>query len=76
MDAAFWNGRYAVAGHVYGEEPNAFVAEMALVSAAKPCAEKNAASKTAGNNLRNPDFITSRAAWALGESFSTTKYTK
>ena len=29
MDAAFWNGRYAVAGHVYGEEPNAFVAEMA-----------------------------------------------
>jgi SAM-dependent methyltransferase len=29
MDAAFWNDRYAVAGHVYGESPNAFVAEVA-----------------------------------------------
>jgi SAM-dependent methyltransferase len=29
MDAAFWNDRYAVAGHVYGEAPNAFVAEVA-----------------------------------------------
>ena len=29
MDATFWNDRYAVAGHVYGEAPNAFVAEMA-----------------------------------------------
>jgi hypothetical protein len=29
MDATFWNDRYAVAGHVYGEEPNAFVAEVA-----------------------------------------------
>lgn len=29
MDATFWNDRYAVAGHVYGEAPNAFVAEVA-----------------------------------------------
>jgi len=29
MDAAFWNNRYAAAGHVYGEAPNAFVAEVA-----------------------------------------------
>jgi SAM-dependent methyltransferase len=29
MDAAFWNDRYAVAGHFYGEVPNAFVAEVA-----------------------------------------------
>jgi len=29
MDAAFWNDRYAIAGHVYGEAPNAFVAEVA-----------------------------------------------
>ena len=29
MDAAFWNNRYAIAGHVYGEAPNAFVAEVA-----------------------------------------------
>jgi SAM-dependent methyltransferase len=29
MDAAFWNDRYAVTGHVYGEAPNAFVAEVA-----------------------------------------------
>ena len=29
MDAAFWNNRYAVASHVYGETPNAFVAEVA-----------------------------------------------
>lgn len=29
MDAAFWNDRYAVTGHVYGDAPNAFVAEVA-----------------------------------------------
>jgi len=29
MDAAFWNDRYAAAGHVYGETPNAFLAEVA-----------------------------------------------
>jgi hypothetical protein len=29
VDAAFWNHRYAAAGHVYGETPNAFVAEVA-----------------------------------------------
>jgi SAM-dependent methyltransferase len=29
MDATFWNDRYAVADHVYGEDPNAFVAEVA-----------------------------------------------
>ncbi len=29
MDATFWNNRYAVASHVYGEAPNAFVAEVA-----------------------------------------------
>jgi SAM-dependent methyltransferase len=29
MDVNFWNDRYAVAGHVYGEAPNAFVAETA-----------------------------------------------
>jgi SAM-dependent methyltransferase len=29
MDATFWNDRYAVANHVYGEDPNAFVAEVA-----------------------------------------------
>ncbi len=29
MDVSFWNNRYAVAGHVYGEAPNAFVAEVA-----------------------------------------------
>lgn len=29
MDAAFWNDRYAVTGHVYGEVPNDFVAEVA-----------------------------------------------
>ena len=28
MDAATWNDRYAAAGHFYGEEPNAFVAEV------------------------------------------------
>jgi SAM-dependent methyltransferase len=36
MDAAFWNDRYAVAGHVYGEAPNTFVAEMALQIPAGP----------------------------------------
>jgi SAM-dependent methyltransferase len=29
MDATFWNQRYAVPHHVYGETPNAFVAEAA-----------------------------------------------
>lgn len=29
MDAAFWNNRFAVSQYVYGETPNAFVAEMA-----------------------------------------------
>jgi len=29
MDVSFWNHRYAVAGYVYGEMPNAFVAEVA-----------------------------------------------
>jgi SAM-dependent methyltransferase len=29
MDVSFWNNRYAVAGHVYGEAPNAFVAQVA-----------------------------------------------
>ena len=29
MDAAFWNDRFAAADLVYGEEPNAFVAEVA-----------------------------------------------
>ena len=32
----FWNDRYAVAGHVYGEEPNAFVAEVARQIPAGP----------------------------------------
>lgn len=36
MDAAFWNNRYAVAGHVYGEAPNAFVAEVASQISAGP----------------------------------------
>ncbi len=36
MDAAFWNDRYAVAGHVYGEAPNAFVAEVASQIPAGP----------------------------------------
>ncbi len=29
MDVTFWDNRYDVAGHVYGEAPNAFVAEVA-----------------------------------------------
>jgi hypothetical protein len=29
MDASFWNNRYAVTSHVYGETPNAFVAQCA-----------------------------------------------
>ena len=29
MDASFWNDRYAGAGYVYGQAPNAFVTEMA-----------------------------------------------
>jgi SAM-dependent methyltransferase len=36
MDASFWNNRYAVAGHVYGEAPNAFVAEVASQISAGP----------------------------------------
>src|ERR1017187_4356887 len=36
MDAAFWNNRYAVAGHIYGEGPNAFVAEVASQISAGP----------------------------------------
>ena len=28
MDATFWNDRYAVDGHVYGEAPNRFLAEV------------------------------------------------
>ncbi len=36
MDAAFWNDRYAVAAHVYGEAPNAFVAEVASQIPAGP----------------------------------------
>ena len=29
MDASFWNDRYAASDYVYGQVPNAFVAEMA-----------------------------------------------
>ena len=29
MDASFWNERYAAEHHVYGEEPNAFLREVA-----------------------------------------------
>lgn len=29
MDVDFWNSRYSVSGFVYGEQPNAFVAECA-----------------------------------------------
>ena len=36
MDVNFWNDRYAVAGHVYGEAPNAFVAETASQIPAGP----------------------------------------
>jgi len=36
MDIAFWNQRYAVADHVYGEEPNAFVAQVASQIPAGP----------------------------------------
>ena len=36
MDAAFWNNRYAVAGHVYGETPNAFVEQVASQIPAGP----------------------------------------
>ncbi len=36
MDAAFWNDRYAVAGHFYGEAPNTFVAEVASQIPAGP----------------------------------------
>jgi hypothetical protein len=36
MDATFWNDRYAAADHVYGEEPNAFVAEVAAHIPAGP----------------------------------------
>lgn len=36
MDAVFWNDRYAVAGHFYGEAPNAFVTEVASQIPAGP----------------------------------------
>ncbi len=36
MDAAFWNNRYAVPQYIYGETPNAFVAEMASQIPAGP----------------------------------------
>lgn len=36
MDAAFWNNRYATPHFVYGETPNAFVAEMASQIPAGP----------------------------------------
>jgi SAM-dependent methyltransferase len=36
MDAAFWNNRYATPHFVYGEAPNAFVAEMASQIPAGP----------------------------------------
>jgi len=29
LNASFWNDRYAVADHIYGEKPNAFVADVA-----------------------------------------------
>jgi SAM-dependent methyltransferase len=36
MDAAFWNDRYATPRYVYGEAPNAFVAESAAQVPAGP----------------------------------------
>jgi SAM-dependent methyltransferase len=36
MDAAFWNNRYAAPQYIYGETPNAFVAEMAAQIPAGP----------------------------------------
>jgi len=36
MDASFWNNRYATPHFVYGETPNAFVAEMASQISAGP----------------------------------------
>ena len=36
MDAAFWNNRYAAARFIYGETPNAFLAEMASQIPAGP----------------------------------------
>jgi len=36
MDVAFWNNRYATPHFVYGEAPNAFVAEMASQISAGP----------------------------------------
>ena len=36
MDAAFWNNRYAAPHYIYGETPNAFVAEMASQIPAGP----------------------------------------
>ena len=36
MDADFWNNRYAAPHFVYGETPNAFVAEMAVQIPAGP----------------------------------------
>ena len=36
MDVTFWNNRYAAAHYVYGEAPNAFLAEMASEIPAGP----------------------------------------
>lgn len=36
MDAPFWNNRYAAPQYIYGETPNAFVAEMASQIPAGP----------------------------------------
>ena len=36
MDAAFWNNRYATTQYIFGEEPNAFLAEMASYIPAGP----------------------------------------
>src|SRR5664279_2334246 len=36
MDAGFWNNRYAAPQYIYGETPNAFVAEMASQIPAGP----------------------------------------
>ena len=36
MNAAFWNNRYATTQYIFGEEPNAFLAEMAAHIPAGP----------------------------------------
>lgn len=36
MDAAFWNNRFSIGDYVYGEAPNAFVAEVASQIPAGP----------------------------------------